>query len=526
MIKILLQSKKFILVTVLMTIVTSLLTVAIPILLTQVFYSNYKLNTNALYLVIIFMFITYMLQIFMVIIRENFALSFNKNYATDLYKKVYDMKYDEILKKEPTYLIDRVGQVVISLYFFVTKSLIGTLSNIIILITCLIIVFYINIYIAITLLLLIPLNYFGYKMINTKLQEKSLQMQKETSTGYKEIIAVYKNIDMMKQESYDRIENLISPSIERIYKSMAEVNKFGQSTSLVIELINTFVQNLTFFILAYLIIIGETKVEDLVIISVILPIYFISLQAFTNVNLELRDLLASKEFLDTEVQNNQEVTSDLKLESIRSIAFNNPTITINEREFRYHFSEAFYHGDIVFLEGHSGSGKSTLMKSVLNFRESSGIRINNMNVCDIEKNSLREKILYISQDMSILPMELKHNILYGKKDDNINWDTLKENIILESILKDKDINDNVYEGGTNFSGGEKQRLMLSRVLHEKVDCIILDEATSNIDKALENEIFKFITERYSDKIIFVISHDLENKKYCNKVIELNNNINT
>ncbi|WP_323714444.1 ABC transporter ATP-binding protein [Mammaliicoccus sciuri] len=369
MIKILLQSKKFILVTVLMTIVTSLLTVAIPILLTQVFYSNYKLNTNALYLVIIFMFITYMLQIFMVIIRENFALSFNKNYATDLYKKVYDMKYDEILKKEPTYLIDRVGQVVISLYFFVTKSLIGTLSNIIILITCLIIVFYINIYIAITLLLLIPLNYFGYKMINTKLQEKSLQMQKETSTGYKEIIAVYKNIDMMKQESYDRIENLISPSIERIYKSMAEVNKFGQSTSLVIELINTFVQNLTFFILAYLIIIGETKVEDLVIISVILPIYFISLQAFTNVNLELRDLLASKEFLDTEVQNNQEATSDLKLDTIKSIAFNNPTITINEREFRYHFSEEFYHGDIVFLEGHSGSGKSTLMKSLLNFRE-------------------------------------------------------------------------------------------------------------------------------------------------------------
>lgn len=363
-------------------------------------------------------------------------------------------------------------------------------------------------------------------MINTKLQEKSLQMQKETSTGYKEIIAVYKNIDMMKQESYDRIENLISPSIERIYKSMAEVNKFGQSTSLVIELINTFVQNLTFFILAYLIIIGETKVEDLVIISVILPIYFISLQAFTNVNLELRDLLASKEFLDTEVQNNQEATSDLKLDTIKSIAFNNPSITINEREFRYHFSKEFYHGDIVFLEGHSGSGKSTLMKSLLNFRESSGIRINNINVCDIEKNSLREKILYISQDMSILPMELKHNILYGKKDDNINWDTLKENIILKSILKDKDIDDTVYEGGTNFSGGEKQRLMLSRVLHEKVDCIILDEATSNIDKALENEIFKFITERYSDKIIFVISHDLENKKYCNKVIELNNNINT
>ncbi|MCE5437659.1 hypothetical protein JMA20_07795 [Staphylococcus pseudintermedius] len=113
-------------------------------------------------------------------------------------------------------------------------------------------------------------------MINARLKEKSIQMQKETSTGYKEIIAVYKNVDMTKQENFERIEHMISPSIEKIYKSMASVNQFGQSSSLVIKLINTFIQNLMFFILAYLIIIGKTNVEDLVIINVILPIYFIS----------------------------------------------------------------------------------------------------------------------------------------------------------------------------------------------------------------------------------------------------------
>ena len=132
-------------------------------------------------------------------------------------------------------------------------------------------------------------------------------MQEETSSGYKELIAIFKNTDMIKQESdYNRIESLISPSIKRIYSSMANVNKFGQSTSLIIKLINSFVQNLMFFVLAYLIFIGETQVGNLVIASIVLPIFFTALQAFTNVNLEYRDLIVSKEFVEESILNEQE----------------------------------------------------------------------------------------------------------------------------------------------------------------------------------------------------------------------------
>lgn len=521
MLNILLQSKRFIFVTALMTLFTSLLTVATPILLTQIFYSNYALNTRTLYIVILFMTITYIIQIIMVIVRENFALKFNKRYATHLYQNVHQMKYDELLQKEPTYLIDRVGQAVTSLYFFITQSLIGILSNALILIMCMIIVFYVNIFMTLLLFLLVPINFFGYKMINAKLKEKSIQMQKETSTGYKEIIAVYKNVDTMKQENFERIEHMISPSIEKIYKSMASVNQFGQSSSLVIKLINTFIQNLMFFILAYLIIIGKTNVEDLVIISVILPIYFISLQAFTNVNLEFRDLQASKAFLDSEVLIHRENNQHLTLKSIDSISFEHPLIQINERKFNYDLKSQFFKGDVIFVSGPSGKGKSTLMKSLLNFRPSTGIKINNIPIDAFDKYVLREKILYISQDMSVLPMTIKDNVLYGKNDDAIEWNQFTENIILKSILNHKNIDEVVYEGGTNFSGGEKQRLMLARILHENVDCIILDEATSHIDKSLEDQIFRFLVESYTDKIIFVISHNLENKQYCNQFIEIN-----
>src|SRR5699024_6505847 len=277
----------------------------------NVFNNNYTINTKIFVLIIVFMFVTYAIQIAMVIIRENFALKFNTDYSKELFSKMFNMKYDSILKQGSTYLIDRIGQVVNNLYLFLINSLVGIISNVIIIVVSLILIAMINGYLFLMLLALVPINYIGYKFINEKLHEKSKVMQENTSLSYKELISVFKNTDMIKQESdYSRIENLISPSINRIYHSMASVNKFGQSTSLIIKLLNSFVQNIMFFVLAYLIFIGETQVGDLVIASIVLPIFFTALQAFTNVNLEYRDLIVSKEFVDVSIINELETYKD------------------------------------------------------------------------------------------------------------------------------------------------------------------------------------------------------------------------
>src|SRR5699024_1251839 len=170
------------------------------------------------------------------------------------------------------------------------------------------------------------------------------------SLSYKELISVFKNTDMIKQESdYSRIENLISPSINRIYHSMASVNKFGQSTSLIIKLLNSFVQNIMFFVLAYLIFIGETQVGDLVIASIVLPIFFTALQAFTNVNLEYRDLIVSKEFVDVSIINEQEEYKELLLDKIDQIHFGNVRFKVAEKNISHNINDIFNRGDIVYL---------------------------------------------------------------------------------------------------------------------------------------------------------------------------------
>lgn len=511
----------FVTVTFLLTIFTALLTVSVPLLLSNVFKENYQLNYQKLLWIIVFMIITYSIQIFMVIIRENFAKNFNSSYAKTLYGELHKMKYDSILSKESTYLIERIGQSIDAFYIFISNSLVGIISNIIIIIVALFLVFKINLMLGILLLLLIPLNYLGFKAINKELHKKSMIMQKETAQGYKELVSIFKNIDMVKQSDINRINNLIEPSLERIYLTRANVNKFGQSSSLIIKLINNFVQNLLFFILAYLIYTNKTTVNDLIIVSIILPIFFTALQGFTNVNLEFRDIQVSKEFITKELLEENEGNGNEELNQINSISFHSVKTNIGKKPFIYNIKDEYREGDIIFVKGVSGAGKSSLMKLLMKFRESEGIFINGLPINKIENYSLRCKIFYLSQDTAILPLTMKENILFGKKFSNIDWDKIQNSKLLKSIFKNGNTLDmKIYEYGTNLSGGEKQRIMLSRILVEDFDVIILDEVTSNIDKESQEVIYKTLLNDYKDKIVFIISHDLSNEKYCNKTINI------
>src|SRR5699024_2988698 len=89
---ILLKNQKFVIITFILTLFTAVLTVSVPILISNIFNNNYTINTQNFILIIVFMFITYAIQIAMVIIRENFALKFNTDYSKELFSKMFNMK--------------------------------------------------------------------------------------------------------------------------------------------------------------------------------------------------------------------------------------------------------------------------------------------------------------------------------------------------------------------------------------------------------------------------------------------------
>lgn len=89
-----------------------------------------------------------------------------------------------------------------------------------------------------------------------------------------------------------------------------------------------------------------------------------------------------------------------------------------------------------------------------------------------------------------------------------------------SILKNHGLDEKLLDQGSNLSGGEKQRVMLARLLKEDYDVIILDEVTSNIDKESQDIILNTILNRMKNKIVFMISHDTTIKDFCNSNIKI------
>lgn len=179
-------------------------------------------------------------------------------------------------------------------------------------------------------------------------------------------------------------------------------------------------------------------------------------------------------------------------------------------------------GERIALVGESGSGKTTLIKLLLNFyqAEKGELLINNYNIKDINIETLRDKIAYISQDIFLFKGTIKENLEFGN-------DGLSFEDIVEACKKAK-IHDYinglelrydslVEEGGSNFSGGQKQRLAIARAILRNPDILIMDEATSSLDSITEKAIEKTMYEFSSNTTTIMIAHRLSTIMRCDKI---------
>ena len=179
-------------------------------------------------------------------------------------------------------------------------------------------------------------------------------------------------------------------------------------------------------------------------------------------------------------------------------------------------------GERVALVGESGSGKTTIAKLLLNFYkcEKGEIIVNDYNLLDINVEALRDKIAYISQETFLFNGTIIENLMLGNP-----YLTYEE--IIEACKKAQihdfinslplRYNTLVEENGSNFSGGQKQRLSIARAILRKPEILIMDEATSNLDSITEKAIEKTIHEFSEGMITIIIAHRLSTIMRCDNI---------
>ena len=208
-----------------------------------------------------------------------------------------------------------------------------------------------------------------------------------------------------------------------------------------------------------------------------------------------------------------------------SLEFNNE---IHKNKFRLSIDNLkIFDKDKILIFGESGSGKSTLVNIITCILkiDSGHIQINNnyySNITDYQ-NSLgyvsQSSLLFDDNLFNNISLKLDHNIYDYSKEEINNI----ENVVkLVNLDKEKLYEKNIGEFGSKFSSGQKQKILIARLLYHKPKIIVLDEPTSFLDDKNDKIIIDEILKKFSDSIIILISHKIEHKKFFKKVIELKN----
>ncbi len=200
------------------------------------------------------------------------------------------------------------------------------------------------------------------------------------------------------------------------------------------------------------------------------------------------------------------INGDFEFKDV-SFSYNEDKIILKNVNFKINANET------VAFVGKSGSGKTTIF-SLLNrlyMIDSGEILIDNVNINELTKDSIRNNMSIITQNPYIFNFSIRDNLKLVKDDmtDEEMVEACKLACLHDFIMTLKDGYDTIVgEGGITLSGGQRQRLAIARALLKKTEIILFDEATSALDNETQASIQKAINNMKGEYTILIIAHRL------------------
>jgi len=268
----------------------------------------------------------------------------------------------------------------------------------------------------------------------------------------------------------------------------------------------------------------ETLLLALILPIAILPQAFGIIMSFELFQMASNTWVSIQELLDMPVQKRPDAKNKAAIDNSKGIEFDNISFSYHDgTEVLHNISFKTKPGEVTAIVGTSGGGKSTIAKLLAGFwDQSSGrISIGGVDTKNISFKQLAEEISSVSQDNFLFDVSIRDNIRIGKPD------ATEDEIIAaakaahchEFISKLPDgYNTKAGEAGGAMSGGERQRITLARAILKPASTIILDEATAYADPENEALIQEAISNLVKGKNLVIVAHRLNTIKQANQII--------
>lgn len=184
-------------------------------------------------------------------------------------------------------------------------------------------------------------------------------------------------------------------------------------------------------------------------------------------------------------------------------------------------------GEKLAVVGVNGAGKTTLMKLICGLLHPTKgqILLDGKDMAEMDAEDRYAHFSCAFQEIQFLPLSIRDNIAcdpVSAVDERI-WECLKQAGMEEAVRNlpkglDSKLEKSIHEDAVDFSGGQKQKLILAKALYREAGVLILDEPTAALDALAENEIYEKYARFADGKTSFFVSHRLSSTRFCDRII--------
>lgn len=440
-----------------------------------------------------------------------------------LFQKIFTSNYAYYCNIDCAYYIDQINRDSNAVVNFLISNIFNFFLQAATIIASAVIVFQADKLLCVIILLLIPF-YICTFLLNKNKMHTAKAALKQRLNQYASNCA-----EQINKLSYIKRNTLYHEMSERLTRSFNHLLSASLHSVSVDYLFTNL--NQVVIILAYLCIIGiggykvTTGALSIGLFSVINTYFNMmisSVSYFVGIAGSYQDTKISFQRIQKILQTPDEDKGDLLPESIHQVEVKDFSLQYGSHVILNHCNVTFRAGCIYGLRGPNGTGKTTLLNALVGLfsGEISGhIYYDGISINQLDMPALRrKKISYIEQTPVLLNMSVRDYLHFGIEQNQTVSENQKQLLKVWDIdyLLDKEMNEN----GSNFSGGEKQKLALVRALSKESSLILLDEPTSALDKPSVAKLIDLLQSIKSNTIIIVVSHDLDMLEHCDEVINL------
>ena len=508
----------------------------------QKFYFNEFTNLILLnvYNFIFFVFAVFILKNIFFLYVTYYQLKYfenqNKNLSNNLFNSYLKKNYIFFLNQNIAETLRNMRNEVGSTILFY-RSLIGLVSEGLIILGLVILLMYTNFKITLLIsLIFLPIIYLFNFYTKNKIQNLGTERVQLDGSVNKSIIQGIKSIKEIKLANKEEIFlSDFKKIINKIKFNNLTINFIGSIPRAILEILIVGLILVSIILLEYLDISKNETITILTIFTLssirMLPsinriiVHFQQLRfrkpSLSLINNELKNQFSNKQTFKSQEDNKKIFIKNIHIKDL-SFGYNKKLI-LNKINLE------LKPNDVLGVIGETGSGKSTFLDLLTGlFDPSNGsILINGINIKEL-KREWQNQIAYVSQKIYLMDETIEKNISFELKSDLINKEKL-QNCISETELKEfidqlelkeKTV---IGENAIKLSGGQIQRVALARALYMDKQILILDEATSALDEKTEEKIINKILKDINNKILIIVSHNKSIIKFCTKKLIINQN---